>query len=55
MVSARPVFQDGQLADLRPDNKNRAKDLIADLMIAANGATARFMVDQGFPSLRRLL
>ena len=24
-------------------------------MIAANGATARFMVDQGFPSLRRLL
>ena len=54
-VSARPVFQDGQLVDLRPDNKNRAKDLIAGLMIAANGATARFMVDQGFPSLRRLL
>ncbi|WP_114972362.1 RNB domain-containing ribonuclease [Rhodoferax ferrireducens] len=54
-VSARPVFEDGQLVDLRPDNKNRAKDLIADLMIAANGATARFLVDKGFPSLRRLL
>ncbi|MEO8121297.1 MAG: RNB domain-containing ribonuclease, partial [Rhodoferax sp.] len=54
-VSARPVFQDGQLVDLRPDTKNRAKDLIADLMIAANGATARFLVDQGFPSLRRFL
>jgi exoribonuclease-2 len=54
-VSARPVFEDGQLVDLRPDEKNRAKDLIADLMIAANGATARFLVDQGFPSLRRLL
>ena len=54
-VSARPVFEDGQLVDLRPDEKNRAKDLIADLMIAANGATARFLADKGFPSLRRLL
>jgi exoribonuclease-2 len=54
-VSARPVFEDGLLVDLRPDYKNRAKDLIADLMIAANGATARFLVDQGFPSLRRFL
>lgn len=41
--------------DLRPDHKNRAKDLIGDLMIAANGATARFLVEQGFPSLRRFL
>jgi exoribonuclease-2 len=49
------VFQDGQLVDLRADEKNRAKDLIADLMIAANGATARFLAQQGFPSLRRFL
>lgn len=54
-VSARPVFQDGQLVDLRADEKNRAKDLIADLMIAANGATARFLSHRGFPSLRRFL
>ncbi len=54
-IAARPVFQDGQLVDLRPDEKNRAKDLIADLMIAANGATARFLAGKGFPSLRRLL
>ncbi len=54
-ASARPVFENGQLVDLRPDEKNRAKDLIADLMIAANGATARFLADKGFPSLRRLL
>lgn len=54
-ISARPVFKEGQLVDLRPDEKNRAKDLIADLMIAANGATARFLVDKGFPSLRRFL
>ncbi len=54
-VEARPVFRDGELVDLRPDEKNRAKDLIADLMIAANSATARFLADRGFPSLRRML
>ncbi|MDB5743998.1 MAG: Exoribonuclease [Polaromonas sp.] len=54
-VSARPVFEDGRLVDLRADNKNRAKDLIADLMIATNGATARFLADRGLPSLRRFL
>ncbi len=54
-ISARPVFKNGQLTDLRPDEKNRAKDLIADLMIAANGTTARFLVVKGFPSLRRFL
>jgi len=54
-ISARPVFQDGQLVDLRADDRNRAKDLIADLMIAANGATARFLAQRGFPSLRRFL
>ncbi|MED5617697.1 RNB domain-containing ribonuclease [Ideonella sp. BN130291] len=54
-ASARPVFQDGQLVDLRADTRNRAKDLIADLMIATNGATARFLAGQGFPSLRRFL
>ncbi len=54
-ISVRSVFKDGQLVDLQPDEKNRAKDLIADLMIAANGTTARFLADKGFPSLRRFL
>jgi exoribonuclease-2 len=54
-VSARPVFEGGRLVDLRPDEKNRAKDLIADLMIAANAETARFLTGRHFPSLRRVL
>ncbi len=55
-VQARPVFDDsGRLVDLRADHKNRAKDLIADLMIATNGATARFLAQRGQPSLRRVL
>lgn len=52
---ARPVFEGGVLADLRIDDKNRAKELIADFMIAANGVTARFLERRGFPSLRRML
>ena len=52
---ARPVFLDGVLTDLRVDGNNRAKDLIASFMIAANGVSARFLDHKGSPSLRRLL
>lgn len=52
---ARPVFDKGELVDLRADRKNRAKDLIADIMIATNGATARFLVEHRQPSMRRVL
>ena len=44
-----------RLADLRPEPKNRAKELIEDFMIAANVATARYLERRGFPSLRRVL
>jgi VacB/RNase II family 3'-5' exoribonuclease len=49
------VFDGDRLADLRPDEKNRAKELIEDFMIAANVATAQFLEQRGFPSLRRVL
>jgi exoribonuclease-2 len=49
------VFEGDVLSDLRPDLQNRAKDLIANFMIAANGATAQFLEGHGFPSLRRVL
>ena len=51
----RAVFEDGALANLLPDEKNRAKELIEDFMIAANGVTARFLEKKGLPSLRRVL
>ena len=54
-LEVRAVFDDGKLADMRPDEKNRAKELIEDFMIAANGVTARFLEARGFPSLRRVL
>ena len=54
-LEVRAVFQDDALADLLPDEKNRAKELIEDFMIAANGVTAKYLEKKGFPSLRRVL
>lgn len=54
-IESRAVFERGILSDLRPDEGNRAKDLIEDLMVAANGVTARFLESKGYPSLRRIL
>jgi exoribonuclease-2 len=54
-TEARAVFDGDALAELRPDTKNRAKELIENFMIAANGATVRFLDQRGFPSLRRVL
>src|SRR5947208_5323399 len=54
-LEARAVFDGDVLADLVPDEQNRAKELIEDFMIAANGATAKFLEQKGCPSLRRVL
>ena len=54
-LETRAVFDGDVLADLRPAEKNRAKELIEDLMIAANGAAARYLEQKGVPSLRRVL
>ncbi len=54
-IQARPVFEGDVLADLRPDTRNRAHALIEDLMIAANGVTARYLKSRGYPAFRRIL
>jgi len=51
----RPVYDGDLITDLRADVQNRAKELIEDFMIAANGANASFLEARGFPSLRRVL
>ena len=52
---AEPIFNGDQLTDLRSEVGNRAKELIEDFMIAANGVVARFLSDERFPSVRRVL
>ena len=54
-LEARPVFEHGDITDLVPEGPNRAKQLIEDFMIAANGVTARFLEQKRFPTLRRVL
>jgi VacB/RNase II family 3'-5' exoribonuclease len=54
-TESRVVFDGDLLADLRPEEENRAKEMIEDFMIAANTATARFLEARGFASLRRIL
>jgi VacB/RNase II family 3'-5' exoribonuclease len=54
-LQTRAVFDGDVLADLRPDEKNRAKELIEDFMIGANGVTAKYLGSKAFPSLRRVL
>src|ERR1700675_4297448 len=46
-LQVRAVFDSGALADLLPDEKNRAKELIEDFMIAANGVTAKYLEKKG--------
>ena len=54
-IEARPVFDGDEIRDLAVDQKNRAKELIEDFMIAANGVTARYLEAKGLPSLRRVV
>jgi exoribonuclease-2 len=54
-VEAKPVFDGDQIRALEVEEKNRAKEIIEDFMIAANGVTARHLSASGFPSIRRVV
>lgn len=54
-IEARPIFDGDQLSDLEIEEKNRAKNIIEDFMIAANGVTARYLSSKKFPSIRRMV
>ena len=42
-MEARPVFYGDELKGMKSEDRNRAKDIIKDFMIAANGVTARYL------------
>lgn len=54
-IEARPVFDGDELKDMQAEASNRAKSIIEDFMIAANGVTARYLASKKFPSLRRVV
>jgi exoribonuclease-2 len=49
------VSSEGVVLDLEMRRQNRASLLIEDLMIASNQAVAKFLDDNDFPSLRRVV
>lgn len=54
-LQARAVFDGDMLRDLLPDQSNVAKSLIEELMVAANGVTARYLAARRLPSIRRVV
>jgi exoribonuclease-2 len=54
-IEPRAILSNGRVVDLRREDKNRARILIEDFMIAANGVTARYLKEKDFSSLRRVV
>ena len=54
-LEVQHVFDGEMLRDVETQSPNRAKKLIENLMVAANGVTARFLDRRNSPSLRRVV
>ena len=54
-LEVRAEFDGDAVSGLAAEGRNRAKEIIEDFMIAANGAIARFLAGRGLPVVRRVL
>ncbi len=54
-IEVRALFEGDTVSELRGEERNRAKELIEDFMIAANGGVARFLEGKHFPVVRRVV
>ena len=54
-IEPRPVMSDGQVLDLQDIPDSRSRQLIEDLMVAANGVMARFLDGAHRSSLARIV
>jgi ribonuclease R len=54
-IEAKPIFDGDRIRSLEVEQKNRAREIIEDFMIAANGVTARYLAAGKFPSIRRVV
>jgi exoribonuclease-2 len=48
-IEPRAIVENGRVVGLQHEKKNRARALIEDFMIAANGVTARYLEAKGLP------
>jgi exoribonuclease-2 len=54
-IEMKAFFHEGKVSSLKPLAHNRAHELIENLMIAANTASARYAIAHRLPSLRRVV
>jgi exoribonuclease-2 len=54
-LQPKAIFDGETVVALREEPHNRARQLIEDFMIAANGVTARFLAAKGLSALRRVV
>jgi exoribonuclease-2 len=54
-IEAKPLIVGDQVLSLDVEEKNSAKEIIEDFMIAANGVVARYLDSKKFPSIRRVV
>jgi exoribonuclease-2 len=54
-IEVKAVLDGEAVHSLRQESKNRARELIENFMIVANGVMARFLADHDFPVLRRVV
>ncbi len=54
-IEVRAQFTGDAVSGLAAERRNRAKEIIEDFMIAANGVMARFLEDHKLPVLRRIV
>ena len=54
-IEAKAVFDGDQIRALEIEEKNRAKEIIEEFMVAANGVVARFLSAKKFPAIRRVV
>jgi exoribonuclease-2 len=54
-IEPEAQLDDGRVVGLHVERTNRAKELIEDFMIAANGVTAQFLTSHNSPALQRVV
>jgi VacB/RNase II family 3'-5' exoribonuclease len=54
-IEATPITKDGKIVDLEVIQKNRARDLIEDFMIASNVAIAKYLESRNRSGIRRVV
>jgi exoribonuclease-2 len=54
-IEPQPVMSEQDVVGLHLERKNRARDLIENLMVATNSAIATFLESRGFASIQRVV